>query len=563
MRKDFEWLNEYSRKFLSGGYLTNQEPEERLRQITDKAEERLGMKGFSNKMFNYLARGYISLASPVWTNYGNERGLPVSCFSVTVGDSVPEILYAASEVGQMSKLGGGTGGYLGNIRHRGAPIQGNPEDPTAGSVHFVELFQAVTDTISQGATRRGRFSPYMPIDHGDIKEFLRIGYEESLIQNVTHAVTVKDEWLESMIAGDAEKREIWAKVLQARRDNGYPYIMFEDNANRTKAQVYQDKDMHITHSNLCSEILLPTNEEESFVCVLSSLNLQYYDEWKDTDLVETMIFFLDTVVTETIEKLEAWRDSPNKEEQVAFSFMERAYNFVVRHRALGLGVTGWHSYLQFNMLPFESEGAMEATESIFSSIRDKSLYASQILATAFGEPELLKGYGQRNTALNAIAPTTSSAFILGQVSQSIEPFLSNYYVKDLAKIKAPIKNPHLQEVLKEKGKDTLEVWKSISEHDGSVQHLDFLSVLEKDVFKTFREIEQMALVQQAAIRQVFLDQTQSLNIAVDSTWSPKDINKLVLEAWRLGIPTLYYQRNNSAAQEFARAKKLSCESCEA
>lgn len=558
----FEWLTNHSRQFLNGGYLSEGETaQQRLRDIADHAENILGISGFADKLYDYLGKGWISLSSPVWANFGKVRGLPVSCFNSHITDDVGGILYAQSEVGMMSKMGGGTSGYFGDIRPRGSQVSDN--GVTSGAVHFMELFQSMTDVVSQGGVRRGRLAAYLPIDHGDIDEFLGIGSEGHPLQTVTNAVTVTDAWMEDMIAGDDEKRRVWAKVLNARNDVGYPYVLNLDNANRNRPDVYKDKDYFIKSSNLCSEIMLPSTSDESFVCVLSSLNLLHYDDWKDTDLVETMVYFLDAVVTEFIEKLEAFRDSPDREHRLTFQFMERAYNFAKNHRALGLGTLGWHSLLQSKMIAFEDQAAFDLNTEVHRLLQERSYKASEELADMFGEPELLKGYGRRNTTLNAIAPTTSSAFILGQVSQSIEPLMSNYYIKDLAKIKAEIQNPYLRALLKDIGLDRSDVWESIAQHDGSVAHIDLLTDHEKAVFKTFREIDQGAVIQQAADRQEFLDQTQSLNLMITSDTPVKKINQYMIDAWRAGIPTLYYQHNVNAAQEFARSMANACTACEA
>ena len=459
----------------------------------------------------------------------------------------------------MSKYGGGTSGFFGELRHRGAEITDN--GTSSGAVHFMKLFETMMDVVSQGSTRRGRFAPYLPIEHPDIGEFLKIGTEGDPIQELTHGVTVSDKWMQDMIAGDSEKRALWAKVIQRRVEIGYPYIFFTDTVNNNTVDVYKDKNLKITHSNLCSEIALPDNEYWSFVCNLSSMNILHYDEWKDTDAVETMVYFLDAVMTDFIEKLEALRDSNEKEYKDAFSFMERAYNFAVANRAIGLGALGWHSYLQSKMIAFESIEAKRLNVQIFKFIKDKAYKASKELAKLYGEPELLKGYGRRNATLTAIAPTTSSAFILGQVSQSIEPIWSNCYVKDVAKAKVTIKNPYLKSILAERGKDTREVWTDIRYHDGSVQHMDFLSDQEKEVFKTFSEIDQYHVLDQAASRQQFIDQSQSLNLMINPKMSAKDINKLYLFAWENKIKSLYYQHSTNAAQQFSQDKL--CSACEA
>ncbi|MGB5316191.1 MAG: ribonucleoside-diphosphate reductase subunit alpha [Robiginitalea sp.] len=556
----FEWLTDHSRQFLASGYLPDGvSAEERIREIADRAEQILKIPGFSNKFYKYMGEGYFSLASPVWSNFGKRRGLPISCFGSHIDDDMGNILFTQSEVGMMSKLGGGTSGYFGKIRHRGAPVKNNGY--ASGAVHIMQLFDKMVDVVSQGSVRRGRFSPYLPIEHSDIHEFLEIGTEGNSIQQLTHGVTVGDQWMQEMIDGDTDKREVWAKVLQRRGEMGYPYIFFRDHANNGAPEVYREKGHKIYASNLCTEIMLPSNEKWSFVCVLSSINLLYYDKWKNTDAVETMVCFLDAVLSEFIEKLENYRDSEDLEDRQTFLFMERAYNFAKDNRALGLGALGWHSLLQSKRLSFDSQEAYDLNSEVFRTIKERSYKASEDLAQRLGEPEVLKGYGRRNATLNAIAPTTSSAFILGQVSQGIEPIWSNIYVKDIAKIKTTIKNPFLMDMLEEKGQNTPEVWRSIRDQDGSVQHLDFLTEHEKDVFRTYAEIDQLAIIYQAANRQNHIDQGQSVNILVHPDTPVKEINKVHVTAWKLGLKSLYYQHSMNAAQKFRQKKD--CASCEA
>ena len=563
--KPFDWINEESITFLRRGYLSDgEEPLDRIRIIADHAEKLLGIEGFADKFYEYMGNGWYSLSSPVWANFGKKRGLPVSCFGSNIGDNIESILYTQAEVGEMSKMGGGTSGYFGNIRGRGSEITDNGHAP--GSVHFMNLFESVVDNISQGSTRRGRFSPYLPVEHPDIMEFLDIGTEGFPIQDLTHAVTVTDEFMNDMIAGDNEKRAIWAKVIQRRGEIGYPYIMFTDTMNKKSPEVYQDKGAKIYNSNLCSEIALHNSEEESFVCVLSSMNVLHYDEWKDTDAVEVLTYFLDAVVSEFLHKIENIRDNGTIEGKRAFWFLEKAYNFAKRQRALGLGVLGWHSLLQSKNLPFDSRETAKLNIEVFKLIKEKSYNASKELAEKYGEPEYLEGYGRRNVTLNAIAPTTSSAFILGQVSQSIEPIWSNCYVKDVAKMKVTIKNPVLEKLLIDLGQNTKTTWNSIKKNDGSVQHLDFLTDEQKEVFRTFAEINQASIINQAAIRQDYIDQAQSLNLMVSPDMPTKDVNKLLIDAWKLGVKTLYYQHSMNSAQAFARKKlnlnDLQCVACE-
>jgi ribonucleoside-diphosphate reductase alpha chain len=918
------WLNKDSRTFLERGYLLKDEtPEERIDQIAKKASEYFSnSEEFYNKFINYIHKGYYSLSTPIWSNFARDRGLPISCFGSYIPDTMEGILEKISEVGMMTKGGGGTSGYFGDIRPRGSVI--NSGGVSTGSVHFMEIYDTLMHVVSQGNVRRGSFAAYLPIDHQDIEEFLKIKSEGNAIQDLSIGVCVSDEWMSSMKDGDKDKRKIWAEVIKKRFESGYPYILYTDNANKNAPQVYKDKGMKILHSNLCvtgdqrvvsslglltakelfeigseielfdntkivksspmkliekdadvykitlengmshtvtsyhkiavkdkisqknesfgevliknveckdlkigdsvaiqtqkglfgktnkpkeafllglyqadgtqhkdyimidlwkndfdlveevqnyhdyicdtyntqlsnnnrkylnpkfvdcivqegsdakkrltskalkkalnfekgyvpdwiwesneetqwqyirglyyadgtvfkssshgepiqislssinkdflsevqlilanlgmqssirilrnagenflpdgkggskyyetktcyrliignkndalvfnkktyfldrknicledreyrdntkkfykiqsieyvgkedvycvtvdseehhwicngfithncSEIMLPNKKDESFVCNLASMNLEKYDEWKDTDAVFTMICFLDAVMEEFIVKTENDK------------YMTAPRNFAVNHRALGLGGLGWHSLLQKKNIAFESMEAKYLNVEVWKHIREQADLATKHLAELFGEPPVLKGYGRRNTTTLAIAPTTSSSFILGQVSPSIEPLNSNYFVKGLAKGKFTYKNPYLKELLASKGKDTDEVWKDILTHGGSVFHLDFLSEEEKNVFKTFGEMSQKEIIIQAANRQKYIDQGQSLNLMIPSNAKPKEVNELMCFAWEMGIKSLYYQRSSNPAQELARSI-MSCKSCEA
>lgn len=549
-REAFDWLNEESRAFLARGYLLpGTTPEARIRAIAERAEGLLpGMDRFADRFVDYMSRGWYSLSSPIWANFGLERGLPISCFGSYVPDSMAGILNAAAEVGIMSKYGGGTSAYFGDVRHRGAPIRDN--GASEGAVNFMRLFDTLIDVTKQGATRRGSFAAYLPIDHPDVREFLDIRREGNAIQNLYFGVVVGDDWLRAMRDGDADKRALWARVLQSRGEVGMPYVLYGDNADRGAPDVYRDAGVEIRSSNLCSEIMLPVAEDESFVCDLSSMNLRYFEEWKDTDAVEVLAYFLDAVMTEFIERSDA------------IPQLARANRFARRHRALGIGVLGWHSYLQEQRIPFGSLQASAQNRRIFRAIRDAAREASQALARRYGEPEALEGYGRRNTTLMAVAPTTSSSFILGQASPSIEPLRSNYYVRDLAKSVTTFRNPVLREILAERDLDTPAVWRSILEHDGSVQHLDRLGAEEKELFRTFPEVSQLDIVVQAGQRQEFIDQGQSLNLMIHPDTPARDLNALHLEAWERGVKSLYYQHSINAARAFSR-ELLTCSVCEA
>lgn len=926
MNKEIYWLNKDSRKFLERGYLLeNETAEERINHIAKSAQKILNIEGFDEKFEKYLRLGYYSLSSPIWANFGRERGLPISCFGSYVPDTMEGIMEKVSEIALMTKHGGGTSAYFGKLRGRGTPILSGGE--STGAVHFMEIFDKLMEVVSQGNVRRGSFASYLPIDHPDIEEFLKIRDVGNPIQNLSIGVCVSDEWMKKMIDGDKNARRIWGLVIKKRFESGYPYIFFSDNANKNSPEIYKEKELKINNSNLCvtgdqripsnfgiltakelyeigeeltlfdnkkivksspmklvennadvfkitlengmshsitsyhkicildtaiknsenkqliltknveckdlkigdsvaiqtkkgifgvkdmpkeafllglyqadgtqhkdnimidlwendfdllnevqedhdyicdnyktqiskynnriydnpkfhdcviqegsdrkkrlsskalkkalnfekgyvpdwvwesnentqwqyirglyyadgtvfkskssgeplqislssinkeflqeiqlilanlgmqssirilrkagqrslpdgkggekyynckecyrliignkndavvfdnntgflsrkkitienreyrdntkkfykissieyvgkedvycctvdsdehlwicngiithncSEIMLSNQEDESFVCDLSSLNLEKWEEWKDTDAVETLVYFLDSVMTEFINKTEG------------IKFMEAPRKFAINQRALGVGVLGWHSLLQSKMIGFESMEAKILNNQIWKTIRDRADLATSELAYFFGEAPIYKNSEKkrRNTTTLAIAPTTSSSFILGQVSPSTEPLNSNYFVKDLAKGKFTFKNPYLKKLLKQKGKDDDDTWKSILIKGGSVQHLDFLNQEEKDVFKTFGEISQKEIIIQAAQRQKYIDQGQSLNLMIPPTIKAKDVNELMIFAWEQGIKSLYYQRSANPAQELARSI-LSCKSCEA
>jgi ribonucleoside-diphosphate reductase alpha chain len=916
----FEWINENSLKFLNNGYLLpDEDAKTRIREIADSAQNLLKIKGFADKFYDYMGRGFYSLSSPVWANFGRTRGLPISCNGSYLGDDMASILTTLSEVGMQTKHGAGTSGYFGNIRPRGTPI--NSGGVADGPVAFMRMFETMMDVVSQGNVRRGSFAAYLDIDHPDIEEFLEVREVGNEIQNMSIGVCISDAWMNGLIAegdaikqktissSDAKKVQLWAKVLRKRKETGYPYIFFSDNVNNNKPQVLKDKDYTVWASNLCiagsdrvvsnhgyltakelhdidseltlfdnnspvkstkmkirekdvdtftivlengmehtvtdyhkvmvkthknknvmipvselkkgdrvciqtnkglfgkthmpkeafllgmyqadgtqhknrvfidvwendfdlineiqdyinyvyktykpnekntpsfnyqntshsvvkkqrigstvlsknlefkkghipnwiwesdeetqwqfirglfyadgtvnvsggkgspmylslssideeylkkvqlilhnlgiqcsiglvrpegktslpdgkgsykeyntvncyrltcgnkndalhfdertsflkrkgvfienrhyrnntkksfkvkeiiyagkqdvfcptvysddhmfvsqgiitsncSEIAHPSSDIWSFVCCLASMNVLKWDEWKETDAVEVLTYFLDAVMEEYIQKTDK------------IQHMKTSNNFARHWRALGIGQLGWHTLLQSKMIPFESYEAMTLTAQIAEFMDEKSMKASQELAQLFGEPDGMKGYGQRNLTRLAIAPTTSSSFICGQVSPSIEPLIANYFVKNLAKGSFTYVNPYLKNVLETYGKDTDEVWENIRDNRGSVQHLGFLSHHEKEVFKTFEEISPMAIIQQAAVRQQFIDQSQSLNLMIPHNTPMKDINALLIEAWKLGIKTLYYQRSTNVAQETARSI-LQCIACEA
>ena len=545
---DIYWLNKDSRQFLERGYLLpGENPEQRIIDIANKAQEYLGNDGWAEKFINYMHKGFYSLSSPIWSNFGRDRGLPISCFGSYIPDDMEKILGKIAEVGTMSKVGGGTSAYFGDVRPRGAEISSG--GTATGVHHQLTVFDSLTNYISQSNVRRGSFAAYLPIDHGDIEEFLGIRGEGNSIQDLSIGVTISDEWMKEMVAGDKKKRSIWGKVIKKRYESGYPYIFFSDNANNSAPEVYKDKGKRIHASNLCTEIFLSAEEDESFVCDLSSLNLAKWSEIVETDAVETLTQFLDAVMTEFINKTRGVKN------------LEAPHKFAMTQRALGIGVLGWHSYLQQESIAFESMEAKLQNSLIFKTIQERTIAASKEMAIEYGVPSLMEGYGLRNSCLVAIAPTTSSSFILGQISPSIEPLNSNYFTKDLAKGKFTYKNPELTKVLKEYDKNDNATWRSILQKGGSVQHLDFLSDHEKEVFKNFGEISQKEILIQAAQRQKYIDQGQSINMMVPPSTKPKEVNELLVWAWENGIKSLYYQRSANPAQELARSLN-ECTTCE-
>jgi ribonucleoside-diphosphate reductase alpha chain len=538
-RKKYYWLNEDSRTFLSRGYI-NETPEQRIHDIAVIAEKYLNINGFAKKFEDYMARGFYSLSTPVWINFGKQKGLPISCYGSNVDDNLDSILNAGREIGMMSKYGGGTSVFLGNIRPRGTSITtGGTAD---GPVHYARIYDTVVDVCKQSEARRGACAAWLPVEHSDILEFLEIGGEGNPIQNLQFGVTVTDKWIEEMKAGNSDKRKVWAKIIQKRNEFGFPYIMFKDNTNNNSP--YKELGFDITASNLCSEIQLPTDSFNSFVCCLGSINLLHWDEIVETDAIETYTLFLNAVIDEFINKSKAMPG------------MSRAHSFAKEHRAIGLGVLGWHSYLQSQLIEFESMEAKFLNSQIFKILKERSEAASRELCEIGNVKSIRPGYA--NTTLIAIAPTKSSSFIHGQVSMGIEPIKSNYFIKDLAKSKTIYKNPFLECELDKYGLNNDKTWDSILKKDGSVQHLDFPS---KAVFKSFIEISPKEIIIQAGQRQKFIDQSQSLNIMIHPSVPAKDINQLYLFAHETGVKTLYYQFSQSSAQAFSR-NILECASCE-
>lgn len=550
MKKEFKkwyWLNEQSKVFLQNGYIEGDEIEH-FKKIGLKAEGILKKEGYAEKFLDYLSRGWFLLPTPGITNYLHDKESAISCFGSYVEDSVEGLLFTDAEVGMLSKIGGGTSGDLSAIRKEFAPITGGGF--ADGVMRYVKRLQDTTSWISQ-RSRRGKFAAYLDVEHPDIDKFLTIKDKTSDIHEIPFAVKIGDDWIRQLKEGDIDKRNIWAKIIKKKFETGFPYIMFKDNVNNSRPDIYKELGKYVNNSNLCSEILLTNDHKNTFVCCIGAMNLVHFDEWKDTDAVEVLLNLLDTFLLDFIAKNE---HNP---------LMQRTVNFAREQMAVGIGASGYHSYLQMNMIPLESMEAKFKNTEIFGKLKDMSYKASEKMALEYGKAPMLKDdkYKRRHVTLNAIAPNTSSSEIVGQWSQSIEPVYSNYFIKALAKSKHSQKNVFLEELLIVKEKNTEDVWESIKNNNGSVQHLDFLSDLEKSVFKTFPEISPMELLIQNATRTKFIDQGISFNTMIPFGTSAKEVSDYYLKAHEMGIKTLYYQLNQNAAQSFTRKSILECDFC--
>jgi ribonucleoside-diphosphate reductase alpha chain len=556
------WLNDQSQAFLKNGYIPEdsivygEQVKQHFSKIALKAESILNKPGYADKLFDYIAKGYYLLPTPAITNFLSEKESAISCFGSYVEDSVEGLLFTDAEIGMLSKVGGGTSCDLSAIRSKGSLITGGGF--ADGPMRFVERLQDTTGWINQ-RSRRGKVATYLSVDHPDIYSYLTIKDRTSDIHEVPFAVKFPKGWIASMKEGDSDKREIWAKIIKKKFETGFPYLFFDDNVNDNLPDIYEGLDMKVNNSNLCTEILLPNSHKETFVCCIGAMNLVHYDEWKDTDAVEVLVYLLDAFLTDFINK-----NNSNP-------LMARAVRFAEQHRAIGVGASGYHSYLQKNMIAFESWEAKSKNVEIFKTLKEQSYAASEKMGFLYGVAPLIKDYNEyiaprtlitrRHTTLNAIAPNTSSSEIVGQWSQSIEPVYSNYYIKDLAKVKYAQKNYFLVELLESKSKNTEDVWEAIKNNNGSVQHLEFLSEKEKLVFKTFSEISPMEILIQNASRTKYIDQGISFNTMIPYGTPAKEVSEYYLKAHEMGVKTCYYQLNQSAAQTFTRKSIMECDVC--
>ena len=554
--KDYpEYFDEISLATISKGYLLPGEtPKKAYRRVAIAAATRLNRPDLENKFFKIIWNGWLGLASPVLSNMGTDRGLPISCFGVDTPDSIRGIGLTNAELMKLTSVGGGVGISLSRIRPRGREIKGNGK--SEGVVPWAKIYDSTIIATNQGNVRRGAASVNLDINHLDIDEFLEIrrpkGDPNRQCLNLHQCVVVDDVFMRKLESRDQPSMERWAKVLKARMETGEPYIMFKDNVNKANPIAYMMHNLDVSMTNICTEITLHTDEEHSFICCLSSLNLAKYDEWKDTDTVQLSIYFLDGVMQEFIEK------TSGKESMV------RTNAHAKKGRALGLGVMGWHTFLQQKQVPFNSIASTAYTHNIFSKIKNEAEAASRQLAVEYGEPLWCRGTGMRNTHLLAIAPTVSNSVITGGISAGIEPLPANIYTFNGAKGTFIRKNKVLENLLEGKGQNKDGYWDQMLRDNGSVLGLpdNVLSPDEKELFLTFPEINQLELVRQAAIRQRYIDQTQSLNLSFDPQDSPKWINQVHMEAHKLGIKTLYYLRTDSVIKGDLGSRQAECVSCE-
>jgi len=575
------WANtEIYVKTISNGYLLpGEKPKDAYWRVSTAVARRLEKPQLASKFFDYIWKGWLNLASPVLSNTGTDRGLPISCFGIDVADSINDIGKKNLEMMLLAKHGGGVGVGLNMIRPAGSNITQN--GTSDGVVPFAKIYDSTILATNQGAVRRGAASVNLNIEHGDFDEWIEIREPKGDVNrqclNLHQCVVVGDKFMRRLEEADPESRRKWGKVLQKRKATGEPYIMYKGNINKANPPMYKNNGLKVHMTNICSEITLHTDESHSFVCCLSSLNLAKYDEWKDTDLIYTATYFLDGVLSEFLQKAKNMRG------------FENAVRSAEKGRALGLGVLGWHTYLQRKGISFEGLPAQFETRKIFSQLKIESERASRDMATEYGEPLWCKDSGFRNTHLRAIAPTVSNSKLSGNVSAGIEPWPSNVFTEQTAKGTFIRKNLELEKVFRKVGINKKGTWDKVLEDGGSVQDIKELDdwgyvdgkLLKredisqeafdkdqvfwvKDVFKTFKEINQLELVRQAGVRQQYIDQGVSLNLAFPSEASPKWINQVTLEAWKQGIKTLYYMRTESVLRGdiAARALDPDCVSCD-
>jgi ribonucleoside-diphosphate reductase alpha chain len=523
---------------ILGGYLQNKEtPKEAYNRIASTAANYLNKPELFSKFFEILWNGWLIPSTPVMSNFGTNRGLPISCFGGYIGDSMYDIYRKNLEMAILSKHGGGTAYDFSEIRPKGAPIKDGSNGTTDGIIPFMKSFDSTIIASKQGKMRRGAVALYLSANHPEFADFLKIREPKGDINRQCHNIHMgakfSNDFMEEVVNKNGSKRELWLEHIKTRVKTGEPYTFFTDNANANLKSTFSTYNLKVRHSQLCAEIMLPSDENHTFVCCLSSMNLYKWEEWSKTDAVYYATIFLDAVISEFLDKAKHIQG------------IEDSIKFAEKSRALGLGALGWASLLQKMRIPFVGIQATSLTRVIFSHMKEKSDKASMWMANEFGEPTWCKGSGYRNLTCIAVAPNRSSSKLAGGVSQGIEPFAANLYMDDDAKGAHLRRNPDLEALLDEKGLNTPQTWDIIAEDKGSVKNIDGLTEEEKEIFRTFKEINQLELVRQAAVRQEYIDQGQSLNLAFFHDAPAKWINQVHIEAWKLGIKALYYLRSES------------------
>lgn len=557
-----EWFDEIGINMVSKGYLLPDEDVfDAYKRISKAAARRAKRKDLQPFFFEAIVKNWLCPASPVLSNLGTERGMPISCFGIDVGDSIEGIADANSELMRLSSQGGGVGIGVSRIRGRGKSIKDN--GISEGIVPWCKIYDSTILATNQGSVRRGAASVNLDINHPDIEEFLMIRRPKGDVNrqclNLNQCVVVDDTFMDKVENKDPKSIKLWGEILKTRLETGQPYIMFKDNINKANPEAYKNFNLQVSMTNICTEIALYTDELHSFICCLSSQNLARWDEWKDykfengMTLPELSVWFLEGVLQEFIDRAKN------------IKFFENTVRSAVKGRAIGLGVLGWHTFLQSKNIPFVGIQANAYTRLMFDFIQKESIKASKEQAEFYGEPEWCKGTGLRHTHLLAPAPTVSNAHISGGVSPSIEPIPANVYNLKTAKGVFIKRNKILEELLEQKGYNIDSVWEQILKDQGSVMGLaDYiLTDEEKEVFLTFKEINQLEIVKQNGIRQQFVDQAISLNLCFDPNDSPKWLSQVHKEAWKVGIKTLYYLRTESVLRGDNLQRLSDCVSCEA
>ncbi len=499
---------------------------------------------WEKKFFNILWKGWLSCSTPVLANMGTDRGLPVSCSGNYIEDSIDGFYSSLKETAILTKHGFGTSSYLGDIRPRGSVISSGGY--TSGTLPVIRAFVQASRDVSQGATRRGAWAGYLPILHEDFWEL--VTYAESNPDDLNIGWIISDEFISMLDSGDTEAITRYQRALRLKMVTGKGYFFFSDKANRHRPECYKERNLDVKASNLCSEIMLHSDIDDTFTCVLSSLNLAYYDDWKSTDAVFVATVFLDCVAQEFIEK------------GSRILGLDKAVRFTEKSRALGLGVCAFHTLLQKKMISFESFEAHQLNNEIFKFIRDEAVAASTFLEAIYGEAEWTRGTGRRNSHLLAIAPTKSTALIMGGVSEGISPDPKMVYTQSSAAGEIERVNPQLLEIMKKRGVYSRKLLDEISqENNGSVQYVDWLTDDEKKVFKTAFEIDQRAILRLASARTRYVDQGQSLNLFFDADEDEEYISEIHKEAYLdENILALYYNYSEAGVQ----ASKNNCEACQ-